>query len=471
MALATEVALGTALIFIGEYEEGAARLDVAAQRSAEARDHQELAYLGAGLGLAGRHDAAARVLTHVIDDARAAGALTLSPYALIRLADVQLETGQWPAASAALHEAVEVARETGQPADAGLALGALAWMAGARGSAEDCRVCVEEALQIAGRLGSGSRLDRAGTAEGLLELGLGHPEAAIAYLESACRLQDEQGWWSAGGAAIGGLGRLVEERSRWPGTEEALHRRCWSSSTAGRRQRAGAVPADRRARWLLRAAANPPTTARSVAASRPPVGPDNAQKPGRSTRRTSCCSGCGYGAASPDSPGVPRRRRLADAFDGWCRRRVRGRAHAHRAYRGFRGGSGPADLRGVVTLAYLAGLADAALAQALEHVRSREQFGAPLAALPAVQARLADAALARDGLLLSAWSAADPEAGFPRESLAWAGAACREVTAHVQQVHGGIGFALEGGIHRYYRRAKAVQVWTDALLRELSRPL
>ena len=41
------------------------------------------------------------------------------------------------------------------------------------------------------------------------------------------------------------------------------------------------------------------------------------------------------------------------------------------------------------------------------------------------------------------------------------------MTAHVQQVHGGIGFALEGGIHRYYRRAKTVQVWTDALLREL----
>jgi GMP synthase-like glutamine amidotransferase/DNA-binding NarL/FixJ family response regulator/tetratricopeptide (TPR) repeat protein len=198
VALATEVALGTALIFVGEYEEGVARLDAAAQRSAEARDQQELAYLGAGLGLAGRHDAAARVLTHVIDDARAAGALSVLPYALIRLAEVQLETGQWPAASAALHEAVEVARETGLPADAGLALGALAWMAGARGSAEDCRVCVEEALQIASRLGGGSRLDRAGTAAGLLELGLGHPEAAIAYLESACRLQDEQGWSDAG---------------------------------------------------------------------------------------------------------------------------------------------------------------------------------------------------------------------------------------------------------------------------------
>ncbi|MCY7301480.1 MAG: hypothetical protein LH654_00250 [Thermoleophilia bacterium] len=122
---------------------------------------------------------------------------------------------------------------------------------------------------------------------------------------------------------------------------------------------------------------------------------------------------------------------------------------------------------GAVTLAYLAGVADGALEKAVDHAKAREQFGAPLAALPAVQAHLADAAMARDGLLLSAWSAADPEAGFPRDSLAWAGSACRDVTAHVQQVHGGIGFALEGGIHRYYRRAKTVQVWTDALLREL----
>ena len=123
---------------------------------------------------------------------------------------------------------------------------------------------------------------------------------------------------------------------------------------------------------------------------------------------------------------------------------------------------------GAVTLAYLAGLADGALAKAVEHARSREQFGAPLAALPAVQARLADAALARDGLVLCAWAAAAPGSGFPAATLAWAGGACREVTAHVQQVHGGVGFALESGIHRYYRRAKSVQVWVDALLRKLA---
>jgi Acyl-CoA dehydrogenase, C-terminal domain len=119
---------------------------------------------------------------------------------------------------------------------------------------------------------------------------------------------------------------------------------------------------------------------------------------------------------------------------------------------------------GAVTLGYCAGLADAAVATALVHVTSREQFGAPLGALAAVQGRLADAALARDGLLLAAWAAADPEAGFPGDALAWAGNACREVAAEVLQVHGGIGFALEGGVHRFFRRAKTVQVWTDAVL-------
>lgn len=114
------------------------------------------------------------------------------------------------------------------------------------------------------------------------------------------------------------------------------------------------------------------------------------------------------------------------------------------------------------TLGYLAGIADGALGHGVEHVRGREQFGAPLASLPAVQARLADAAVATDGLRLVAWQAAAGE--DPRAALAWAGPACREVTAHVQQVHGGIGFALEGGIHRFYRRAKSVQVWIDAVL-------
>lgn len=135
-----------------------------------------------------------------------------------------------------------------------------------------------------------------------------------------------------------------------------------------------------------------------------------------------------------------------------------------------RPGDGAARLRAwsAATLGYVAGIADGAVAAAVLHARSREQFGAPLGSLPAVQARLAEAALARDGLELVAWGAVDPERGFASDELVWAVGACREVTAHVIQVHGGIGFALEGAVHRFYRRAKTLQVWTETLVRDLA---
>jgi Acyl-CoA dehydrogenase, C-terminal domain len=117
----------------------------------------------------------------------------------------------------------------------------------------------------------------------------------------------------------------------------------------------------------------------------------------------------------------------------------------------------------VATLAYLAGLAGRALELTVEHARTREQFGAPLAALPAVQSRLADAALAGDALGLLAWSSTTDERSLPAPELLWAGAACCEVTASAHQVHGAIGFALETGLHRYYRRARATHAWTTAV--------
>ena len=115
------------------------------------------------------------------------------------------------------------------------------------------------------------------------------------------------------------------------------------------------------------------------------------------------------------------------------------------------------------TLAYFAGLATRALELAVEHARTREQFGAPIAALPAVQSRLADAALAVDAMTLLAWSSTTDERSLPAPELLWAGAACCEVTAASHQVHGAIGFALETGLHRYYRRARATHGWTTAV--------
>jgi len=114
------------------------------------------------------------------------------------------------------------------------------------------------------------------------------------------------------------------------------------------------------------------------------------------------------------------------------------------------------------TLAYLAGLASRALQLAVEHARSREQFGAAIASLPAVQSRLADAALATDAITLLAWAATVNDGSVQDGELRWAGSACCGVTASAQQVHGAIGFALETGLHAYYRRARATQAWAAA---------
>jgi len=118
------------------------------------------------------------------------------------------------------------------------------------------------------------------------------------------------------------------------------------------------------------------------------------------------------------------------------------------------------------TLGYLAGLAERALEETTGHARRREQFGRSLSSLPAVQARLADSALSVAGLTLTAWAAAAPDGPPVRAaSLLWAGRACRDLTATAHQVHGAIGFALETGLHRYYRRAKSVEVWNAAVCR------
>lgn len=115
------------------------------------------------------------------------------------------------------------------------------------------------------------------------------------------------------------------------------------------------------------------------------------------------------------------------------------------------------------TLGYLAGLAAQTLELAVRHARAREQFGAPLAALPAVQSRLADAALAADGVTLLAWRAAAGDCGAAAGERAWAAEAVCEVTAAAHQVHGAVGFALETGLHRWYRRARSARAWSAAV--------
>ena len=195
---AAALMLGTALTFNGDPRKGRALLFQAIELHEQLHAEPQLrAYLGAGLRLVGEHDRARDVLAQLIANARSHGAFGLLPYALVRLADVELDTGHWPAAHAALTEAAALARETGQGADQGLAAGALAWLDAARGRAADCRRHAGEAIALAVRLGAGSRLDRAVPALGLLALGYGELDAAIEHLAEVRQTQLEQGWCDA----------------------------------------------------------------------------------------------------------------------------------------------------------------------------------------------------------------------------------------------------------------------------------
>jgi butyryl-CoA dehydrogenase len=112
-------------------------------------------------------------------------------------------------------------------------------------------------------------------------------------------------------------------------------------------------------------------------------------------------------------------------------------------------------------VAYLGGLAGAALSLAVEHARSRHQFGKPLLALAPVQQSLADAASLARGAELLAWQ--EHEDVWP--ALAYAGEAACRVCEIAHQVHGAIGFSLEGPVHSFFRRAQATRVFTAAVAR------
>jgi hypothetical protein len=110
------------------------------------------------------------------------------------------------------------------------------------------------------------------------------------------------------------------------------------------------------------------------------------------------------------------------------------------------------------SIGYLVGLGEGALALTVGYVRERRAFGSTLAALPAVQQRLADAATAVRGVRLLAVERPDVTA------LAHAGPAVADACAACHQVTGAIGFTLEYPLHRYTQRARGLAAWNDALI-------
>lgn len=110
-----------------------------------------------------------------------------------------------------------------------------------------------------------------------------------------------------------------------------------------------------------------------------------------------------------------------------------------------------------------------ALEAALAHVREREAFGKPLAALQAVQFKLADMATKLEASRLmvrraaAALDAGDADAGM-RSAMAkqFATDACFEVVDEALQLHGGYGYIREYGVEQRLRDLRVHRILEGA---------
>jgi alkylation response protein AidB-like acyl-CoA dehydrogenase len=123
--------------------------------------------------------------------------------------------------------------------------------------------------------------------------------------------------------------------------------------------------------------------------------------------------------------------------------------------------------RALVALAAEAiGAGSRALEFAIEHARTRQQFGRPIGAFQAVAHELASAfaqiETARSLVYWAGWAVGED---VPEASTAAAAAKARAADAalfaceRAIQVHGGIGFTWEHPLHRFYKRALAIRAF------------
>lgn len=119
----------------------------------------------------------------------------------------------------------------------------------------------------------------------------------------------------------------------------------------------------------------------------------------------------------------------------------------------------------VAASAVQVGVSERALEITVDYLKEREQFGAPLAVLPAVQHRCADSYIALDAMRWIMWQTAwklGEEREASRDVLAtkfWAASAGSQIGSATQHLHGGMGVDVDYPIHRYFLRAKQCELY------------
>jgi alkylation response protein AidB-like acyl-CoA dehydrogenase len=110
------------------------------------------------------------------------------------------------------------------------------------------------------------------------------------------------------------------------------------------------------------------------------------------------------------------------------------------------------------------GIGSRAVEMAIPYISEREQFGKKIGTYQAVSHPVVDAYVAVElARSLAYWAALCVATGDPQADVACAAAKAHATEAAVQacetsiQVHGGIGFTFEHPLHRYYKRALALE--------------
>lgn len=122
------------------------------------------------------------------------------------------------------------------------------------------------------------------------------------------------------------------------------------------------------------------------------------------------------------------------------------------------------DASGVVAAILMTGIAGKVLDDAVEYAKQRTQFGKPIGSFQAIKHRCADMAVAidasRSAAYYAAWALAENAPDRARAvsmAKSYSGDTSRFVCNEGVQLHGGIGFTWELGLHLYLRRAKVLE--------------
>ncbi len=111
------------------------------------------------------------------------------------------------------------------------------------------------------------------------------------------------------------------------------------------------------------------------------------------------------------------------------------------------------------------GIARAALEDSIEHAKTRQQYGQPIANFQALQWMMADMAIEIDAARLLAYRAAylaDKKVRFTNEAAmvkTFAADVAMRAATNGLQIHGGYGYMMDSPMQRYFRDAKITAIY------------